>query len=304
MEGDESLKRKAGSATERDESTDRKSKQLRLLTSIGLIRVANIEASVNNSSSCRLVDRTSISAVTSATSSQTTPVAIVSTESLGNPFEEAPCRRPADFIVANIPVRLFEAFSCGDTAKIQDMVMSHCDKNCTYQTMLMAEPKVGRHNIYEYFTDLLITNPDIIVSVKKNRLVIDELGRSIKWTAYFLGTNISPGSADEISSDSKEHHRSIIGHLDTTYLQEDEVESVNEVAALIHSTRQPYKYVSRHVFRCGVNELNKMTSFACHWRYLSIKPADLQIYRAPELEEQEEVGKGETGNKLSRGDNS
>jgi hypothetical protein len=82
----------------------------------------------------------------------------------------------SDKKLAELPVYMYKAFNCGDLKAILDLISTHFHEQCTYQTMLMERPLVGRIHVYKHYEAFTVTHPDIIWVTKANRVVVDSEG--------------------------------------------------------------------------------------------------------------------------------
>lgn len=167
-------------------------------------------------------------------------------------------------------------FNCGNIRGIRRLVTSHFAEDCAFQAMSMPAPKIGKHFVSKFFSDILVTHPDTIFYTKKNRVVIDSLGRCIKWTTYGSATNIAPTMVD--INVFRKFNNIDSSHFDAAYLSKSEIEQLQQTLEDICTKRLPYSAVTRFLFRCGLNDEDKVISFTLQYRYLSIKPANLENF--------------------------
>lgn len=256
-----------------NKSTEMIPKRQRSLISI-LLDIAVTETSQQEGSSTRSVNAVS--------SSSPSAIAVVAAESHGHIFREVQCRNPNDLNLADVPVQMFHAFNGGNLMVIRNIIAKHFEDNCTFQTMIMTEPKIGRNFVYSYLNEISSGRPDSIFVVKKNRVVVDSLGRCLKWACYASGTNVEPGRKETFVlnsiPDADKKFNEIISHLDTTYLTSEDIEEATKVVHDICYRQQPYSVVARLLYRCGLSDDDKITSFTFHWRYLTFRRVDLSMY--------------------------
>ena len=59
--------------------------------------------------------------------------------------------------------------------------------NCTFKTMLLENPLIGRNNLYDFFNALTISHPDMVFVIKNCRVMKTPEGRCIKFKQFFTG---------------------------------------------------------------------------------------------------------------------
>jgi hypothetical protein len=242
-------------------------------TTLGVLMLAGIE-SQEAKKEAEVSSHSSRSAQQLPPAPAPTPLEAVTMESCGREVFEKPRVTPHNSLLESIPAALFKAYTQGDIEGVESLINEYFLPECTYQNMMMPQPRVGREHFLRYFSEMMFMFPDSISVVKRSRVVTDAIGRCVKFTVFHCGTNIAPGTTETHYFDKV---KDITPHIDPKYFSPEELKSVQQLADRIRIERQPYSITVRGIFRWGLNTDNKITSCAFHWLFLAIKSASLHM---------------------------